>query len=113
MYMSPMIDIVFLPFHDRLFETPSAVCADEFQSVAAGVDAGVSPVRYEFLAVRVEGSTVEFVGTESVAFLDDETFVVAVAACVDATCDRSWADMAACESGSVAAVKGQVSEAYC
>ena len=107
MYMSPMIDIVFLPFHDRLFETPSAVCADEFQSVAAGVDAGVSPVRYEFLAVRVEGSTVEFVGTEGVAFLDDKTFVDTVVGCVHAAGDGSRSDVATYESGSVAAVKGR------
>ena len=113
--MSLMIDIVFLPFHYSLFETPSATCADEFGSVAAGIDAGVSATRDESLAVRVEERTVEFFGTEGVAFLDDQKFVVVVLGWVWvlAAADRSHAGMAAYKSGSVAAVKGQVSEAYC
>ena len=69
MHMSPMVDIVFLSIHNSLFETPSAVCTHEFKSV--GVDARVSAVGYEFLAVGVGVGTVEVFGTEGVAFLDD------------------------------------------
>ena len=105
--MSKIIDIVFLPFHYNLFETPSAVDTDEFQSVAAGLDAGISAVRDESLAVRAEGSSVEFTGTEGVAFLDDETFVDTVVGFVHAAGDGSGSDVATYESGSVAAVRGR------
>ena len=105
MHMSPMVDIVFLSIHNSLFETPSAVDTDEFQSVAAGLDAGISAVRDESLAVRAEGSSVEFTGTEGVAFLGDETFVVSAVGFVDASDDRSGADVTAYEASSVATMR--------
>ena len=88
-----------------MFETPSATCADKFGSVATGIDAGVSATRDESLAVRVEGSTVEFVGTEGVAFLDDETFVVSSVGFVDTPEDGSGTDVTTYESGSVATIR--------
>ena len=106
--MAPMIDIVFLSVHNRLFERPSAVRTDEFQTV--GVDTGVSTLGDEFLAVCPERGTVEFVGTEGVAFLDDETFVDAVVGFVHAAGDRTGSDVAAYESGSVAAGSESKSE---
>ena len=100
MHMSPVIDIVFLSIHNRLFETPSAVCTHEFKSV--GIDAGMSAVGYEFLAVGVGVGTVEVFGTEGVAFLDDETFVVSSIGFVDAPEDGSGSDVTAYEASSVA-----------
>ena len=108
MHMAPMIDIVFLSVHNRLFERPSAVRTDEFQTV--GVDTGVSALGDEFLAVSPERGTVEFVGTEGVAFLDDETFVDAVVGFVHAADDGAGSDVAAYESGSVAAGSERKSE---
>ena len=102
MQMSPMIDIVFLPFQYSLFETPSATCADKFGSVATGIDAGVSATRDESLAVRVEERAVEFFGTEGVAFLCNETFVVSVIGFVGASENDTRSDVAAYEPSSVA-----------
>ena len=108
MHMAPMIDVVFLSVHNGLFERPSAVRTDEFQTV--GVDTGVSALGDEFLAVRPERGTVKFVGAEGVAFLDDETFVDAVVGFVHAADDRAGSDVAAYESGSVAAGSESKSE---
>ena len=99
--MSPRVIIVFLPFHDCGFETPSAVGADELESVR--VDAGVkTPFRNESLAINVRLDGVGFVGTEGVAFLSDETVVVSVIGFVDASKDYSGSDVAAYEPVSVA-----------
>ena len=106
MHMAPMIDIVFLSVYNRLFERPSAVRTDEFQTV--GVDTGVATLGDEFLAVSPERGTVEFVGSEGVAFLGDETFVVSAAGFVDTSDDRSGADVAAYEVSSVATVREKV-----
>ena len=103
MHMAPMIDIVFLSVYNRLFERPSAVRTDEFQTV--GVDTGVSALGDEFLAVSPERGTVELVRAEGVAFLDDETFVDAVVGFVHAAGDRTGSDVAAHKAGSVAAGK--------
>ena len=56
----------------------------------------------EFLAVCPERGTVEFVGSEGVTFLDDETFVDAVVGFVHAADDGSGSDVAAYEPVSVA-----------
>ena len=56
----------------------------------------------EVFAVGVESGTVEFVRTEGVAFLGDETFVVPAVGFVDASDDRSGADVTAYEASSVA-----------
>ena len=104
MHMAPMIDVVFLSVHNRLFERPSAVRTDEFQTV--GVDTGVSALGDEFLAVSPERGTVEFVGTEGVAFLDDQTVVVSSVGFVWAVDDGSGADVTAYEVGSVATRRG-------
>ena len=70
-----------------------------------GVDAGVSAVSDEFFAVSPGSGAVEFIGTEGVAFLGDETFVVSAVGFVDASDDRSGADVTAYESGSVATIR--------
>ena len=67
-----------------------------------GVDAGVSAVSDEFFAVSPGSGAVEFIGTEGVAFLGDETFVVPAVGFVDASDDRSGADVTAYEASSVA-----------
>ena len=108
MHMAPMIDIVFLSVYNGLFERPSAVRTDEFQTV--GVDTGVSALGDEFLAVSPERGTVEFVRAEGVAFLDDETFVDAVVGFVHAADDGSGSDVAAHKAGSVAAGSERKSE---
>ena len=72
-----------------------------------GVDEGVSAVSDEFFAVCPGSGAIEFIGTEGVAFLDDETFVDAVVGFVHAAGDGTRSDVAAYESGSVAAVKGR------
>ena len=97
--MSPMINIIFLSVHDSLFETPPTVDADEFQTV--GVDAGVSAVSDEFFAVSPGSGAVEFIGTEGVAFLSDEAFVVSHVGFVDTSEDYSGSDVAAYEPVSV------------
>ena len=102
MQMSPMIDIVFLPFQNGGFETPPAVCADEFQSV--GVDTGVSTfVGDESFTIDVRLNTVDLPGTEGVALLCNETFVVSVIGFVGAPEDDARSDVAAYEPSSIAA----------
>ena len=108
MQMSPRIIIVFLPFHDGGFETPSAVGTDEFESV--GVDAGVLVLigtvggdEVFAVGVGVGGGVVEVLGTEGVAFLGDETFVVSVIGFVGAPEDDSRSDVAAYEPRSITA----------
>ena len=100
MQMSPRVELVFLPFHNCGFETPSAVDADKFESVR--VDAGFeTPFRDESLAINVRLDGVGFVGTEGVTFLSDETVVVSVVGFVDASKDYSGSDVAAYEPSSV------------
>ena len=80
--MSPRVIIVFLPFHDGGFETPSAVGADELESVR--VDAGFeTPFGDESLAVDVRLDGVDVVRTKGVAFLRHEAFIVSVVGFVD------------------------------
>ena len=54
------------------------------------------------VGVGVRGGVVEVLGTEGVAFLDDETVVVSSVGYVWAVDDRSGADVTAYEVGSVA-----------
>ena len=102
MQMSPMIDIVFLSFQNGGFETPPAFYTDEFQSV--GVDTGVSTfVGDESFTVHVRFDAVELPGTEGVALLGDETFVVSVIGFIGAPEDDTRSDVAAYEPSSIAA----------
>ena len=57
----------------------------------------------EVFAVGVESGTVEFVRTEGVAFLGDETFVVSVIGFVGASEVDTRSDVAAYEPSSIAA----------
>ena len=99
--MSPRVIIVFLPFHDSGFETPSTAGTDKFESVR--VDAGFeTPFGDESLAINVRLDGVSFVGTEGVAFLSDETVVVSHVGFVDASKDYSGSDVTAYEPSSVA-----------
>ena len=100
--MSPMIDIVFLSFQNGGFETPPAVYADEFKSV--GVDTGVSTfVGDDSFAIDVRLNAVDLPGTEGVAFLCNETFVVSIIGFVGASEDDARSDVAAYEPSSIAA----------
>ena len=73
-----------------------------------GVDEGVSAVSDEFFAVCPGSGTIEFIGTEGVAFLGNEMFIVFAAGFVDASNDRSRADVAAYEASSVTTVREKV-----
>ena len=68
-----------------------------------GVDEGVSAVSDEFFAVCPGSGAIEFIGTEGVAFLSDETVVVSVVGFIDASKDYSGSDVAAYEPSSIAA----------
>ena len=65
----------------------------------------MSAVSDEFFAVSPGSGAVEFIGTEGVAFLGDETFVVPAVGFVDASDDRSGADVTAYEASSVATMR--------
>ena len=65
----------------------------------------MSAVSDEFFAVCPGSGAIEFIGTEGVVFLGDEMFVVFAAGFIDASNDRSRADVAAYEASSVATMR--------